>query len=37
MFDPHLLWLYVGAAALLILTPGPDTFLVAATSAAAPT
>lgn len=34
MFDPHLLWLYVGAAALLILTPGPDTFLVAATSAA---
>lgn len=34
MFDPHLLWLYAGAAALLILTPGPDTFLVAATSAA---
>ena len=34
MFDPHLLWLYTGAAALLILTPGPDTFLVAATSAA---
>jgi threonine/homoserine/homoserine lactone efflux protein len=34
MLDPHLLWLYVGAAALLILTPGPDTFLVAATSAA---
>lgn len=34
MFDPHLLWLYVGAAALLILTPGPDTFLVAATGAA---
>lgn len=34
MFDPNLLWLYVGAAALLILTPGPDTFLVAATSAA---
>ena len=27
-------WLYTGAAALLILTPGPDTFLVAATSAA---
>lgn len=34
MLDPHLLWLYIGAAALLILTPGPDTFLVAATSAA---
>jgi threonine/homoserine/homoserine lactone efflux protein len=34
MFDPHVLWLYTGAAALLILTPGPDTFLVAATSAA---
>lgn len=34
MFDPQLLWLYTGAAALLILTPGPDTFMVAATSAA---
>lgn len=34
MFDPQILWLYAGAAALLILTPGPDTFMVAATSAA---
>lgn len=34
LLDPQLLWLYVGAAALLILTPGPDTFLVAATSVA---
>ena len=34
MFDPQILWLYAGAAALLILTPGPDTFLIAATSAA---
>ena len=34
ILDPQLLWLYVGAAALLIVTPGPDTFLVAATGAA---
>jgi threonine/homoserine/homoserine lactone efflux protein len=34
LLDPQLLWLYVGAAALLILTPGPDTFLVAATGVA---
>jgi threonine/homoserine/homoserine lactone efflux protein len=33
ILDPHLLWLYLGAAALLIITPGPDTFLVASTSA----
>jgi threonine/homoserine/homoserine lactone efflux protein len=34
LLDPDLLWLYLGAAALLIVTPGPDTFLVAGTSAA---
>lgn len=34
ILDPQLLWLYVGAAALLIVTPGPDTFLVAATGVA---
>jgi threonine/homoserine/homoserine lactone efflux protein len=34
LLDPQLFWLYVGAAALLILTPGPDTFLVAATGVA---
>lgn len=34
LLDPQLLWLYLGAAALLIVTPGPDTFLVAATAAA---
>ncbi|WP_218578531.1 LysE family translocator [Vineibacter terrae] len=33
ILDPQLLWLYLGAVALLILTPGPDTFLVASTSA----
>jgi threonine/homoserine/homoserine lactone efflux protein len=33
VLDPQLLWLYLGAVALLIVTPGPDTFLVAATSA----
>lgn len=34
LLDPQLLWLYLGAAALLIVTPGPDTFLVAGTGAA---
>ncbi|HJQ56978.1 MAG TPA: LysE family translocator [Vineibacter sp.] len=34
LLDPQLLWLYLGAATLLIITPGPDTFLVAATGAA---
>jgi threonine/homoserine/homoserine lactone efflux protein len=34
ILDPQLLWLYLGAAALLIITPGPDTFLVAATGVA---
>jgi threonine/homoserine/homoserine lactone efflux protein len=34
ILDPHLLGLYLGAAALLIITPGPDTFLVAATGVA---
>jgi threonine/homoserine/homoserine lactone efflux protein len=34
ILDPHLLGLYLGAAALLIVTPGPDTFLVAATGVA---
>jgi threonine/homoserine/homoserine lactone efflux protein len=34
ILDPQLLWLYLGAAALLIITPGPDTFLVASTGAA---
>lgn len=33
LLDPQLLWLYLGAVALLIVTPGPDTFLVAATAA----
>ncbi|MCW5745108.1 MAG: LysE family translocator [Alphaproteobacteria bacterium] len=33
LLDPQLLSLYLGAAALLIVTPGPDTFLIAGTAA----